>query len=312
MFIYLLISLYDLFRCELTSWNECCPVPRNELLQNIRGKDALFCLLTDKIDSELLDEAGPNLRVIGTMSVGYDHIDVAECKKRNIRIGYTPDVLTDSTAELTLSLLLAVSRRLLEANEEVRSGGWKSWSPDWLCGQGLRNSVVGIIGFGRIGQEVAKRIIPFKPKKIIFTNRSKKSSEAQEIGAEQVDLDELLSSSDFLIITCALTEETTNIINKNTISKMKTNAIIVNTSRGGLVNQHDLYEALKNNRIRGAGLDVTMPEPLPTNSPLLNLKTCVVLPHIGSADVETRTEMCRITAKNIIAALKGEQMIAEL
>lgn len=235
-----------------------------------------------------------------------------ECKKRGIRIGYTPDVLTDATAELTVALLLSVSRRLFEANIEVRTGGWTAWSPGWLCGQGLRNSTVGIIGFGRIGQEVAKRILPFKPAKILFTNRSSKESEAIEIGAQPVALDELLRSSDFVLVTCALTPETHHLINAATIAKMKPNAIVVNSSRGGLVNQDDLYRALKENRIQGAGLDVTTPEPLPIDSPLLDLKTCVVLPHIGSADVETRAEMCRITACNILAALNDKEMIAEL
>lgn len=235
-----------------------------------------------------------------------------ECKKRGIRIGYTPDVLTDATAELTVALLLSVSRRLFEANVEVRTGGWKAWSPRWLCGQGIRNSTVGIIGFGRIGQEVAKRIHPFKPAKILFTTRSSKQREANEIGAEQVELDQLLQSSDFILVTCALTPETHHLINMTTIQKMKPNAILVNTSRGGLVNQDDLYRALKTNLIQGAGLDVTEPEPLPTDSLLLDLKSCVVLPHIGSADVETRTEMCRITACNILRALKGDEMIAEL
>lgn len=221
-------------------------------------------------------------------------------------------MLTDATAELTVSLLLATSRRLIEANKEVSNGGWKSWAPSWMCGQGLKNSVVGLVGFGRIGQEVAKRIVPFKPSQLIYSNRSDRSAEAIPIGAKRVSFDELIAQADFIILTCALTPETTNLINAESLAKMKPNAIIINTARGGVVNQSDLYDALKSNRIRAAGLDVTSPEPLPLDSPLLTLGNCVILPHIGSADIETRTEMSRITAQNILCGLKGEPMISEI
>lgn len=272
----------------------------------------MYCALTEKIDSELLDKAGPDLKVIGTISVGYDHIDLAECKKRGIRVGYTPDVLTDATAELTLALLLATSRRIIESHKEVFNGGWKSWAPSWMCGPGLKDSVVGIIGLGRIGHEVAKRIVPFKPKKIIYQNRSEKLAEAKEIGAERVDLDTLLIQSDFVIVCCALTPETSLLFNETNFAKMKSTAIFVNTSRGGIVDQNALYNALTSGTIYAAGLDVTTPEPLPLDSPLLTLPNCVILPHIGSADINTRIEMSKITAKNILSGLKGEQMIAEL
>lgn len=235
-----------------------------------------------------------------------------ECKKRGIRIGYTPDVLTDATAELTLALLLATSRRLIEAHKEVFNGGWKAWSPSWMCGPGLKNSTVGIIGFGRIGQEVAKRIVPFKPIRILYQNRSERAAEAKEINAERVTFDELLINSDFIIITCALTSETTNLFNEAAFAKMKKTAILVNTSRGGFIDQTALYYALKRGQIRAAGLDVTTPEPLPLDSPLLSLPNCVILPHIGSADIDTRIEMSRITACNILAGLKGVKMISEL
>lgn len=210
------------------------------------------------------------------------------------------------------ALLLATTRRLIEANEEVHTGGWSSWSPGWMCGQSIKDSVVGIVGFGRIGQEVAKRIVPFRPARLIFSNRSERSDEAKQIGAEQCTLDELLSESDFVILTCAATPDTFHLINATTLGKMKTNAVVINTSRGTLVNQTDLYDFLKTQRIRAAGLDVTTPEPLPLDSPLLTLQNCVILPHIGSADVHTRSEMSRITACNILAGLKGVKMIAEL
>lgn len=263
----------------------------------------------------------------------YEHIDIAECKKRGIRIGYTPDCLTDTTAELTvgkypkfvksstwklyrkifsLALLLATSRRLIEANKEVHNGGWSSWSPGWMCGRSIKDSTVGIVGFGRIGQEVAKRILPFRPRRVIFSNRSDRTREAEEIGAEQCSFDDLLHDSDFVILTCAATPDTINLINATSLGKMKTNATLINTSRGTLVDQTDLYDFLKTNRIYAAGLDVTTPEPLPLDSPLLTLPNCVILPHVGSAVVATRNEMSRITACNILAGLKGVKMEAEL
>lgn len=211
-----------------------------------------------------------------------------------------------------LALLLATTRRLIEANKEVHNGGWSSWSPGWMCGSSIKDSTVGIVGFGRIGQEVAKRIVPFRPKRLIFSNRSKRTTEAKQIGAEQCTFDELLNDSDFVILTCAATPDTVNLINATSLDKMKSNAVLINTSRGTLVNQSDLYEYLKTNRIRAAGLDVTTPEPLPLDNPLLSLSNCTVLPHIGSADVNTRMEMSRITACNILAGLKGVKMIAEL
>ncbi|XP_030571894.1 glyoxylate reductase/hydroxypyruvate reductase [Drosophila novamexicana] len=304
----------DLLRksCNVTTWSQPLPVPRDELLRQVQGKDALYCVLTDKIDAAVLDAAGEKLKCVSTMSVGFEHIDVQECKKRGIRVGYTPDVLTDATAELTLALLLATNRRLFEANKQVYNGGWKSWAPMWMCGQGLKNSRVGLYGFGRIGQEIASRILPFKPAQITYTTRTPRPKEAAKVNALRVDFDEMLCLSDFIVICCALTPETKEIFNAAAFEKMKANCIFINTSRGGVVDQNALYEALHSKRILAAGLDVTTPEPLPLDSPLLKLDNIVVLPHIGSADIETRKEMSRITARNILAALKGCEMEAEV
>lgn len=299
-------------RCDVTFWTGQDPVPRDELIKNISKKNALFCLLTDKIDAEVLDKAGTDLKIIATMSVGYDHLEVQEIKKRGIKIAYTPDVLTDATAELTVALLLATSRRLLEANEEARTGGWKAWSPFWMCGPGLQNSTVGIFGFGRIGQEIAMRLKPFKPKKIIYFNRSDKSAEAQKIGAERVTFHELLEQSDFISVSCALTPDTKEIFNEDAFKRMKPNAVFVNTSRGGVVDQNALIKALQENTIWGAGLDVMTPEPLPLDNPLFKLKNCVILPHIGSACIETRNEMAVLCAMNIVAAFEGKPLLSEL
>lgn len=295
----------------MTIWFGTKPIPRADLLEGVTGKDAIYCALTEIIDKEVLDQAGPNLKVVSTISVGYEHIDVKECKKRGIRVGYTPDVLTDATAEITISLVLATGRRLFEANKEVYNGGWAAWSPSWMCGPGVKDSVVGIIGFGRIGVEVARRLVPFKPSSILYHSRTQKY-DAEKIGAERAALDELLKKSDYVIITCALTPETKHIINADALKKMKPNAILINTSRGGCIDQEALYDALSTKQIRGAGLDVTTPEPLPLDSPLLTLDNIVILPHIGSADINTRIEMSRITGCNILAGLKGIKMLSEL
>nr|ACO08991.1 Glyoxylate reductase/hydroxypyruvate reductase [Osmerus mordax] len=288
------------------------PVPRCELLQKVRGMDALLCVLTEKIDTELLDSAGPNLKVISTMSVGFDHLNLEELKKRGIRVGYTPDVLTDSVAELTVALLLTTSRRLIEATHEAKTGGWGTWRTLWLCGYELANSTVGILGLGRIGVAIAERLKPFKVKKFIYTDVVPRPELASMINAEYVSLDELAKQSDFLTICCALTPETKEICNKNLFSKMKNTSIFINTSRGGVVNQQDLYEALSMGQIAGAGLDVTVPEPLPTSHPLFTLKNCVILPHIASASYSTRNAMSALAANNLLLGLTGQPMIKEL
>lgn len=269
-------------------------------------------MLTDKIDAEILNKAGKNLKIIATMSVGYDHFDVAEIKKRGIKMAYTPDILTDATAELAVALLLATSRRLLEANEEAKTGGWKAWSPFWMCGPGLKGSTVGIVGFGRIGQEIAKRLKSFGPKQLIYYNRSGKPEAEREIGAVRVSFDELLAQSDFVSVSCSLTPDTKELFNEAAFKKMKNTAVFVNTSRGGVVDQDALVRALESKTIWGAGLDVMTPEPLPLDHPLFKLKNCVILPHIGSASIETRNDMGILTAKNIVAALKNEPLITEL
>lgn len=300
-------------RFDIDCWNDASVVPRDVLLKNVSGKDALFCTLTDEIDVEVIERAGPNLKVIGTMSVGYEHIDIDECKKRKIRVGYTPEVLTDAVADLTIALLLATTRRLVEGAKHVHNGGWKSWAPMYMCGPAIKGSTIGIIGFGRISQEVVKRLMPFKPKQIIYANRSNsREKEARELGAKRVNVEQLLSTSDVVIILCSLTPETTHLINAKALSSMKKTAVLINCARGSVVDQDALYEALKGNIIRAAGLDVTTPEPLPLDSPLLMLDNCVIIPHIGSAEIETRQEMSRITALNIMGALKNTDMIYEL
>ncbi|XP_053226523.1 glyoxylate reductase/hydroxypyruvate reductase isoform X2 [Podarcis raffonei] len=297
---------------DVQQWDSDEPIPQSELLAGLAGKDGLLCLLSDRIDKEVLDAAGPSLKVISTLSVGYDHLAIEEIKKRGIRVGYTPDILTDATAELTVALLLATSRRLPESVEEVKNGGWTTWKPLWMCGYGLSNSTVGIIGLGRIGQAVAHRLKPFGVKKFLYAGRHPKPEAAMELKAEFVPLAKLAEESDFVIVTCSLTPDTQGMCNRDFFCKMKKTSVFINTSRGTVVNQKDLYEALVNGHIAAAGLDVTTPEPLPTDNPLLCLKNCVILPHIGSATYATRNAMSVLAANNLLAGLKGESMPSEL
>ncbi|CAK9814549.1 Glyoxylate reductase/hydroxypyruvate reductase [Anthophora plagiata] len=292
-------------QCDVILWEKPEPIPRSALLSKIQNVDAVYCLLTDKIDTEVLDAAGPQLKVVASMSVGVDHLDLQALKKRNIKVGYTPGILTDATAELTVALLLATSRRLIEANRAIYKNEWKAWSPTWMCGPGLSGSTVGIIGLGRIGTQVAKCLKGFNVNKILYTSRNVKQ-EASEFDGEKVDFDLLLQKSDFVIVTTALTTDTRQMFNQSAFQKMKKSAIFINVSRGEVVDQSALLEALKNGTIKAAGLDVMTPEPIPLDSELLKLNNCVILPHIGSAAIETREEMSRITAKNIIAVLTGK------
>nr|CAD7395879.1 unnamed protein product [Timema poppensis] len=296
---------------EIKMWPGKSPVPREELIKQVKGVDALFCYLTDKIDEQVLESAGPSLKVIGTMSVGYDHINVSQLKKKGIKLGITPDVLTDAVAELSVGLLLATSRRLFEAHQEILNGGWSSWAPFWMCGPGLQNSTVGVVGLGRIGQEIVKRLKPFKVTRFLYCGRSDKT-EAREIGVSRVSLDELLAHSDFVIVTCALTPDTKEMFNDSLFEKMKSSAIFINVSRGGVVDQFALQRALESKRILAAGLDVMTPEPLPPKHPLLQLSNCVILPHIGSATIQARKDMALLTVKNIIAGVSGTPMPAPL
>ncbi|KAG8130353.1 putative Glyoxylate reductase-hydroxypyruvate reductase-like protein [Naja naja] len=279
--------------CNIQQWDSEEPIPQAELLAGVAGKDGLLW---------------PSLKVISTLSVGYDHLAVDEIKKRGIRVGYTPDILTDATAELTVALLLATSRRLPESVVEVKNGGWTTWKPLWMCGYGLSGSTVGIIGLGRIGQAVAYRLKPFGIKKFLYTGRHPRPEAAVELKAEFVSLDKLAEESDFVIVTCSLVPETQGMCNQDFFCKMKKTSVFINTSR----QQDDLYEALVNGQIAAAGLDVTTPEPLPTDNPLLSLKNCVILPHIGSATYSTRNTMSVLAANNLLAGLKGENMPSEL
>lgn len=298
--------------CQVTYHTEDKPIPKEILLQQIKEKDGLLCLLTDKIDSQVLEAASHSLKVVGTMSVGTDHLDIQELKSRGIRIGYTPDVLTDATADLAVALLLATSRRLLEGNKALRTGGWSSWNPLWMCGPGLHGATVGILGLGRIGEAIMRRLKPFGVAQFIYSGRSKKPDHVEN-GAKFVSFDSLVETADFLVVSTAYTEQMRGLFNKSVFDRMKTSAVLINISRGGIINQDDLYNALKDNQIFGAGLDVMEPEPLPVEHPLTKLDNCVLIPHLGSAELQTRGLMANMTVGNIVAALSGDKpMPAEL
>ena len=287
--------------CDI--WSADMPPARAELLQRVHGVDGLLCLLTEKIDAKLMDAAGSQLKVISSMSVGVDHIDVAAATARGIPVGNTPGVLTDATADMAFALLFASARRVVEGEKYVRSGSWKTWNPKLLLGADFVCAILGIVGFGRIGQAVAKRAQGFDMRVIYYDPTSQPA-----YGAQPVDLDTLLRESDFVSIHVPLTERTRHMVNAEFLAKMKPNSILVNTSRGGVVDQVALYETLKTKKIFAAALDVTDPEPLPTDNPLLELENCLIVPHLGSASQHTRDMMSLLAAENLIAGLKGERL----
>ncbi|XP_063409606.1 glyoxylate reductase/hydroxypyruvate reductase-like [Mytilus trossulus] len=297
--------------CDVQFWDSDEAIPQEELLKRVHGVGALLCMLTDKIDEEVLAKAGENLRIVSTMSVGYEHIDLEACKRRGIAVTNTPNVSTDSVSELTVSLLLLVARRLYEGIRAVHGGEWGKWKPMWLCGVELTNKTVGILGLGRIGYGVAKRLKPFGIDRIIYHDVCRVSY-ADDIGATYVDFAMLLSDSDIICICCNLTPQTKHKFNTKAFEKMKNSAVLINSGRGGVIQHDDLYEALRTNTIAAAGLDVTEPEPLPKDHPLLTLNNCIVLPHMGSNTWESRNSMSEIAATNIISVLNGTNAVGEV
>lgn len=275
------------------------------------GADALYCLLTDRITSAVLEAGGERLKIIATMSVGYNHVDTAECARRGVKLTNTPDCLTETTADTALGLVLAACRRFKEASAAVVDGGWDVWSPEWMCGPDVHHSTVGIVGLGRIGAAVARRLRAFGCT-ILYTGRRPKPDVADPLDAEFVDLDNLLARSDIVIPLCPLNDATRGMFDKAMFAKMKNSAVFINAARGELVNQDDLIVALKERVIFGAGLDVTTPEPLPLDSELIKLPNCYILPHIGSASLETRGAMARMAANNVVAAYQQKPLPNEV
>lgn len=287
-------------------WDGDGEIPRDDLLEATRDADAVISLLTERIDAEFMDNA-PNLKVISNFAVGYDNVDVAEATKRGIPVGNTPDVLTESTADLAFALMMAAARQLPTAQRDVKAGKWHTWEPLGWLGQDIYGATLGVVGFGRIGQAVAKRGTGFNMQ-LLYHNRSRKPDAEAALGAEYRELDDLLKQSDFISINTPLTPETHHLIGERELGLMKRSAVLVNTARGGVVDPSALYVALRAKMIFAAGLDVTEPEPLPTNSPLLTLDNCIILPHIGSGSYGTRIKMATMSANNAIAGLQGDKL----
>lgn len=292
--------------CEVDLWQDEQPPGREELLKHVEGVEGLLCLLTDRVDGDVMDAAGEQLKVISNHAVGFDNIDVPAATARKIPVGNTPDVLTDATADFSFTLLMAAGRRLLEADRYVRGGKWKTWGPMLLLGVEMQGATLGLVGFGRIGKAMARRAAGFDMRVIYYDPGERKQD--PELAATRVDFETLLEESDFISLHTPLTPDTRHMIDSEALSKMKPGAVLINTSRGPVVDLDALYEALKERRLFAAALDVTEPEPLPFDHPLYTLDNVIIAPHIASASRATRDKMAWMAAQNLIAGLKGERL----
>ena len=294
--------------CEVDLWTDELPPPRDELLRRVAGVDGLLSLLTDRVDDELLDAAGSQLKVVSNFAVGFDNIDVPALTRRGIPAGNTPGVLTETTADLAFTLLMSAARRIPESVDYVRDGKWKTWGPMLLMGVDVHGATLGIVGFGRIGREMARRGHGFGMRVLYHDVHPATPEEEAALGAARVEMDELLRESDFVTLHVNLTPETHHLIDADALRAMKPSAVIVNTSRGPVVDADALTDALRDGEIFAAGLDVTDPEPLPADHPLVSLPNCVVVPHIASASRVTRGKMAAMAAANLLAGLRGERL----
>lgn len=289
---------------EVTVWPEQRPMTPQELVDQSKKVEGILCTITDKISAEFLNECS-HLKVIAQFGVGFDNINIAEATKLGIAVGNTPGVLTDATADTAFALLLSVARKTIFNHKQILAGNWKTFEPNKHLGIELKNKTLGILGLGRIGVEMARRCKGAYNMSIIYHNRKKNEEAEKELGAKLVSFDELLRQSDIVSAHCALTPETKGIFNKDAFSKMKNTAVFINTARGPVHNEEDLYQALVSKQIWGAGLDVTNPEPMNIDNPLLQMENVAILPHIGSATIEARTAMGKLAAENIIGYFKN-------
>lgn len=298
---------------EVEMWHEEeIPVDRTTLMAKAKEATGLITMLSDQVNSELMD-AAPNLKVIANLAVGFDNIDVDAATQRGIVVSNTPNVLTDTTADLTFSLLMATARRIPEAVNYVREGQWKNWGPLLMAGTDVHHKTIGIVGMGRIGATVAKRATGFDME-ILYHNRSRKPEAEAELGAKYVSFEELIKQSDYVVCLAPLTDETKELFDLAVFKKMKNSAIFINASRGAVVKEDELQRALDEKEIAAAGLDVFLNEPIGADHPLLQYDNVVALPHIGSASVETREEMTRLVGRhcaNVIVGRRPEYMVNE-
>lgn len=290
---------------EVRLWPEFLPPNPAQLAQLLRGCDGAVTLLTDKITGEVLDRE-PQLKVVSNFAVGYDNVDVPAATARGVAVCNTPGVLTETTADFTFALLMAAARRIPEGIDYVREGKWQTWGPLLLLGRDLWGATLGIVGFGRIGQGVAKRARGFEMK-ILYHDVQRLPDAEREFGAEYRPLDDLLREADFVTLHVQLTEDTRHLIGAREFGLMKREAVLVNAARGPVVDTDALVAALRDGAIMGAALDVTDPEPLPADHPLVGLPNAIVVPHIASASVTTRDQMAELAARNVLAVLRGER-----
>jgi glyoxylate reductase len=289
---------------EIELWKNSYPIPENELKEMIRGKDGLLCLLTDSIDASIMDCAGGSLKIISNYAVGFNNIDLDAAKQRGIVVTNTPGVLTDATADLAWALLFAVARRITESDAYLRSGAWTGWDPSLMLGVDIAGATLGVVGTGRIGEAFAMRSKGFDMK-VIYADEKPNEQLEKSLGAVRLPLDELLSVSDFVSLHVPLLPATKHLIGERELRLMKPTAILINTSRGPVIDEAALAEALDKGIIRGAGLDVYEFEPA-VNPMLLKQKNAVLLPHIASATNTTREKMAHMAVENLIAFIKGE------
>lgn len=280
------------------------PVPRHVLLEKSADAAALWTFITDRIDEEVLNGA-PHLKIVTNMAVGYNNIDVKSAESRGIIVTNTPDVLTETTADLAFALLLATARDLTGAERALREGGWTSWEPLGFTGVDVHQATLGIIGMGRIGEAVMRRARGFDMQ-VLYHNRNPKPQAEAAHGCTYAELPELLAQSDFVLILVPYTAETAGLIGEDELRQMKRDAILINVARGGIVDERALYDALKSGEIRAAGLDVFETEPVPLDHPLLTLPNVTALPHIGSASVKTRTAMMTLNQRALLAWARGD------
>jgi len=287
-------------------WPEYAPPPKKTIIEKAKNVDALSTLLSDKIDAEVFD-AAPKLKIVSQMAVGFDNIDLQEATKRGVYITNTPEVLTDTTADFAWALLMAVARRVVEADKYVRTGQWKvGWHPDMETGRDIHHATMGIVGAGRIGYAMAKRAKGFDMK-ILFYDVIPRPEMEKDFSAKRMDLDALLKEADFVSIHVPLMKETHHLMNEQKLRLMKKTAYLINNSRGPVVDEKALYKALKEGWIAGAGLDVFEQEPTPMDNPLLKLDNIVVAPHISSASLETRSKMAEMVADNLVSFFEGKK-----
>ncbi len=291
---------------EVSIWPGTLPPTREELVEFAKGAVGALTLLTERIDAEVLDSL-PSLKVVSNMAVGFDNIDVEACTARGVIVCITPDVLTETTADFTWALILSVARRVCEAAAAVHKGQWRTWEPLGFLGRDMAGATLGIVGLGRIGQAVARRASGFGMR-IVYTDRARQPREIEEqLRATFLPLDELLTESDIVTLHVPLTPETRKLIGARELARMKPGALLINTARGAVVDTDALVAALRDRRLWGAGLDVTDPEPLPADHPLLRCPNVIVTPHIASASEVTRARMAELAAQNLVAALRGER-----